>query len=319
LRGTLDSGGRKSSKTGLLAAAGLLAALVSAAAGEGDSVAINPASPYPEGPVVVGDTLYYAEMGGDRVMAWDGKENRQVWSREGCGPTSVARGGDGTLIVLCHLGNAVARIRPDGTTVEIIDRDADGKTFTDPNASINDARGGVYFSSSGSFDPKAPSTGAVLYLDAGGKLTRMAEGIHYSNGVALTPDGKTLYVSEHLSRRVLAYDVAADGSLSGKRIFLALDSVEKKQPEWGWEVGPDGLAVDHAGNLYIAEYGGGHLLIVDSRGKLITVVKFKEPYTTAMALADKDRRLFVTAPVSFYDPTAFGEVYEMKNPAFAGD
>jgi hypothetical protein len=49
------------------------------------------------------------------------------------------------------------------------------------------------------------------------------------------------------------------------------------------------------------------------------VVKFKEPYTTAMALADKDRRLFVTAPVSFYDPTAFGEVYEMKNPAFAGD
>jgi hypothetical protein len=49
------------------------------------------------------------------------------------------------------------------------------------------------------------------------------------------------------------------------------------------------------------------------------VVPFKEKYTTAMALADHDATLFVTAPVSFYDPTAAGEVYVMKNPAFAGD
>ncbi len=296
----------------------VIAAISAVAAPAGDAVAVNSNSPYPEGPVIVGDTVYYAEMGADRVMSWDGTRNAVVWSRPDCGPTSVARGGEGTLIVLCHHENALARIAPDGSTREIIDRDSSGRTFMDPNASINDAKGGVYFSSSGLFSPSAPAEGAVLYLDKGGKLTRLAEGIHYSNGVALTPDGKTLYVSEHLSRRVLAYDVADDGSLSGKRVFVSLDALEPAVPGRGWEVGPDGLAVDRAGNLYIAEYGAGHMLIVDKHAHLVTTVPFKEPYVTAMVLGDGDQRLFVTAPVSFYDPEAPGEVYSLKNPAYRG-
>ncbi len=201
----------------------------------------------------------------------------------------------------------------------MITRDADGQTFMDPNASVNDAKGGVYFSSSGLFSPTAPAQGAVLYLAASGRLTRVAEGIHYSNGVALTPDGKTLYVSEHLSRRVLAFDVAADGTLSGRRVFVALDKIERHDPNWGWEVGPDGLAVDRAGNLYIAEYGAGHMLIVDRQARLITTVAFKQPYVTAMALGANDTRLYVTAPVSLFSPDAPGAVYELKNPAYRGE
>ncbi len=321
--GTLGSAVRLSSIVGRLAFAclvlfGLLAAPF-AAPRAGDMVAINPRSPYPEGPLIVGDTLYYAEMGADRVMKWDGTANTPVWSRRGCGPTSVAAGGEGTLIVLCHRENALARISPDGSTREIISRDAGGHLFMDPNASINDDRGGVYFSSSGVFSPLAPAQGAVLYLDRAGRLSRVAEGIHYSNGVALTPDRKVLYVSEHLARRVLAYDVGEDGNLSGRRVFVALDRLEAAVPDRGWEVGPDGLAVDRAGNLYIAEYGAGHLLIVSPAGQLIATVPFPEAFVTAMALGDGDRQLFVTAPVSFTDPTAAGKVYVLGNPAYPAD
>jgi gluconolactonase len=280
---------------------------------------VNPRSAYPEGPVVVGGAVYYAEMGADRVMRWDGEANVPVWSRAGCWPTSVARGAGDTLLVLCHREDAVVRITPAGETLGVVDRDNAGRRFVNPNASVNDARGGVYFSASGDFAPNAPATGAVLYLDRDGRLIRVAEGIRYANGVALAPDGATLYVSEHLGRRVLAYDVAPDGALSGGRVFLVLDDAVGPDPGRGWEVGPDGLAVDRHGNLYIAEYGGGRLIIVDTAGRLIATVATPEPYVTAVALIEDERRLFVTAPLSLVNPVAEGGVYVVENPAYRAD
>ena len=283
----------------------------------GDRVVVNPRSAYPEGPVADGNVVYYAEMGNDRVMRWDGHANAPVWSRPGCGPTSVARGGGDTLVVLCDIEQVLVRISVTGQTVAVIKTDSDGRPFLTPNASINDDRGGIYWTSSGLFSPTSPSQGAVLYLDKAGELHRLAEGIHYSNGVALSLDEKILYVSEHLSRRVLAYDVAADGSLSGTRVFVKLDDLVPRDDKRGWEVGADGLAVDHAGSLYIAEYGGGRLIIVDRRARLRDIITFPEKYTTAAALIDGDKRIFITAPVSFVDPQAYGKVYSVANPVYA--
>lgn len=277
---------------------------------------VNPRSAYPEGPVVAGNAVYYAEMGADRVMRWDGRTNTPVWSQPGCGPTSVARGPEGSLVVLCHIAAELAVITPDGKTLRIIDRDSDGRPFADPNASVNDAAGGVYFSSSGVFAPGAPSQGAVLHLDAAGNLRRLAEGIHYANGVALSADGSVLFVSEHLSRRILAFDVEPGGTLANRRVFLNLDDVVGSDPLRTWEVGPDGLSVDRAGNLYMAEYGGGRVIIVDKAAKLVATVPFPERYTTAPILTDGERRIFVTAPVSLFDPTEPGKVYSAANPAF---
>jgi gluconolactonase len=302
---------------------GLVVSLVLQASGAGAAAngltVVSPRSAYPEGPVVVDGAVYYAEMGADRVMRWDGEANLPVWSRAGCWPTSVARGAGDTLLVLCHREDALFRITPAGETLAVVDRDDAGRRFVNPNASVNDGRGGVYFSAAGDFAPNAPAAGAVLYLDPNGRLTRVAEGIRYANGVALTPNGATLYVSEHLARRVLAYDVAADGALSGGRVFLVLDDAVGVDAARSWEVGPDGLAVDRRGNLYIAEYGGGRLIIVDAAGRLLATVAIPEPYVTAVALIEDERRLFVTAPLSLVDPTAPGSVYVVENPAYRAE
>lgn len=316
MRATLRTALAKSSRAAAIVAAGLLVAgAPPVAAGEAGVIVVNPDSAYPEGPLVAGGDLYYAEMGSDRVMRFDGAANAVVWSRPGCGPTSVAQGGEGTLIVLCHRQELIARISASGETLTIIDRDAGGRRLVTPNASVGDGRGGVYFSSSGDFAPGAPAEGAVLYLAADGTLRRVAEGIHYSNGVALTPDGERLYVSEHLSRRVLVFDVAADGSLSGRRVFVGLDDIEAVEPGRPWEAGPDGLAVDRAGHLYIAEYGAGRLLIVDATGKLAATIPVPERFVTAMALSADERTLFITAPGT-RGPPYKGAVYAVPNPVF---
>lgn len=301
------------------AAAGLFLALVSSvaavppAAQALELVPVNPSSAYPEGPSVVDGTLYYAEMGSDRVMAFDGAANTVLWSRDGCGPTSVVPAGE-TLVVLCHREEVVARITRAGELIEIIDRDRDGQRFADPNAAGSDGKGGAYFSSSGIFSPGAPATGAILHLGADGTLTRVAGDIHYANGVALSPDGSILYASEHLGRRVLAFDVAADGTLSGRRVFVALDDLEGADPARSWELGPDGLAVDRAGNLIIAEYGAGHLLVVDPAGALVATVPVPQPYVTSSALNADQSVLYITAPASLASPDEAGAVYATPYP-----
>jgi gluconolactonase len=296
--------------------AAVLAALVAGALAADARIVVDGEARYPEGPIATGEGFTYAEMGADRVMVWDGTASRQVWSRRGCGPTSVARYGDG-LVVLCHLEAALAVISREGETLEIIDRDRDGRRFMTPNASINDASGGVYLSSSGLFSPTAPAQGAVLYLAPDGTLGRLSEGIHYSNGVALSRGGRRLYVSEHLSRQVLAYDVGADGSLSGRRVFARLDDYDGVDPGRGWEVGPDGLAADREGNLYIAEYGAGHVLIVGPDARLKATIDVPQRYVTAAALSPDERRILITAPISLMNPTAPGGVYLVANPLFS--
>lgn len=308
----LDRRLRTAAAVALLVAGGGIAALAG-----GDLVTINPDSAYPEGAFVEDGTLYYTEMGNDRVMRWDGAANHVVWQRRGCYPTGIARGGPYALIILCHREGALVRIGLDGETRAVIDTDENGRHFVTPNAVTNDARGGVYFSSSGDFAPKAKAKGAVLYLDAAGRLRCLAEHIHYSNGVALSHDGRTLFVSEHLSRNVLAFDVGDDGSLSGRRIFVKLDDLEAADPKRGWEVGPDGLAVDRDGNLYIAEYGAGHLLIVDPQGKLLAAVDVPEPYITSVAFSPDQATLYITAPANLW--ATGGQVYAAANPVRQGD
>jgi gluconolactonase len=177
---------------------------------------------------------------------------------------------------------------------------------------VSDGRGGLWFSSSGQFSPAALAEGAVLHLDASGRLRRLVEGIHYANGVTLTRDGGTLYVSEHLERRVLTYTIGKDGTLSGGRVAVDLDDLPNAIRDGGWWVGPDGLGMDGKGNLWIAEYGGGRVMAVSPEGRLLTTIPVKEAYTTAVAFAH-DGRLFITAPAS-RTPYYGGTVYAVNKP-----
>lgn len=284
----------------------LLAAVFALAAGTAAAADVKLADArYPEGALWHGGRLYYGEMARDAVSVSDLKTTRTFWREKGCGPVSIAPYRAGEFLVLCHLAHHVVRVSAQGETVAVIDRDVAGKTFVYPNASAADDAGGVYFSSSGTFSLSAPATGAVLYLDAQGKLTRVAEGIHYANGVGVDAAHKRLIVSAHLDRQLLAFALLGPGKLGGRSVFFdfAANGIEHNYPL----AGPDGLEVDAKGDVVVAEYGEGRIHKISSGGVWLGAFGGFAPFVTDMALLP-DGRAAVTATFANDTPRLPGEV-----------
>jgi gluconolactonase len=115
---------------------------------------------------------------------------------------------------------------------------SDGQPLGRPNDLIADGKGGAYFTSGGAY-----------YVNAEGVVSTVAEKDSIrSNGIMLSPDGRTLYVTNNTE--VVAFDDASDGSTSNRRVFGSLDG----------DNGGDGMAVDGAGRLYVTGAAGVHVL-----------------------------------------------------------
>jgi gluconolactonase len=272
---------------------------------------------YPEGPCWIKDKLYYVEYGGDRVMVLDGKTPREVWKKEGSGPAAILSLGDGEVLVACYDNDTLVRLKLDGTVLETIDlKDAKG-----PNDFALDNRGGVYFSTSGTFDDTKEGrqkNGKVYYLPRGEKTPRLvAEGIHYANGLAITDKGNTLLVAEHLQGQILKYPIDKEtGNLGKGAIWKALADIKpnpdgKKRP---WFLGPDGLKVDSNGRTYICQFGAGRILITKPDGTLAHTVTVPDRYVTNVAFSPDEKTLYVTAARNFEDKPYPGSVYAIPNP-----
>lgn len=272
---------------------------LAAVAAAADDTTIASAS-YPEGALWHQGRLYYAEMGRDVVTVSDLKTAERFWRMEGCGPVSIAPYGE-EFLVLCHLAHKVVRVSREGTTIAEINRDAEGHLFVYPNAACADAAGGIYFSSSGKFSLEAPATGAVLYLDRRGHLTRVAEGIRYANGVAVDGERKRLLVSAHLARKVLAFPILGPGKLGKSRVFFDF-SVTGSDPDRYALAGPDGLEVDADGAVVVAEYGAGKIHKVSADGTWLGAQSGFEPFVTDMALLPGDRAAVVGSRVNDVPP-----------------
>jgi gluconolactonase len=141
----------------------------------------------------------------------------------------------------CDRPSAVMQLTPERKV--IADKFADGSGLGRLNDLIVDGRGGAYF-----------TQGALYHTTADGRVTKVMDAEAFTNGVALSPDGGTLYVTD--MRNVLAFDLAADGTPSNKRTFAKL-----AHDTQGF--GGDGMAVDAAGRLYVTGDSGIYVFAED--------------------------------------------------------
>lgn len=265
---------------------------------------------FPEGPLWHEGRLVYVDFDRQQVLAHEGGRKRVLWQKAGTGPCGLAPAPDGGLIVACYDGNAVAHLAADGRLLDYAQRDASGQAMVGCNDAVADAAGGVYVTASGVGDPAAPATGKVFYRAPDGRLTEVAAGLHYANGLALLDGGRMLVVSEHLSRRLTAFAVQKDGRLGPGRPFCRLDDLAKPVPETDAWTGGDGIELDARGRLHICEYGAARMLVCDEEAKPLGTVGVPARHVTNVAFGP-DGAAYVTAVFDGLKPPFKGAVWRL--------
>lgn len=229
---------------------------------------------FPEGPIwdSKNETLYWVEWSGDAIWAMkDGKANIVVKTQKGDGPNGLCLDKDGNLWVAMYSSLKVVKMTPSGKILKTIDN-YKGKPFKGPNDLVMDSKGGIYFTDSGDFEEDWTTgrpAGDVYYITPGGNVVQLDSNLCYSNGLGITPDGKNLLVNEHRANRIWKYSINPDGTLSNRRQFFILGDDCVLPEELCYEVGPDGMSQDSKGNVYVAHYGAGEVVVISPDGRQI--------------------------------------------------
>lgn len=144
-------------------------------------------------------------------------------------------------------------------------------------------------------DPREPPR-AALYRWAAGKLERIAGGISASNGLAFSPDGRTMYWADTHAHRIVAFDFDGEqGTLSRRRVFAEFPRKVPGQDLAGYGGRPDGAAVDAEGCYWVAMFEGQRLLRFSPAGELLQEVPLPVRCPTMPCFGGADgRTLFVT-------------------------
>jgi gluconolactonase len=178
----------------------------------------------------------------------------------------------------------------------------EGKRLNSPNDVIVAARGEVYFTDppyglrrpDGTFAPgELDFFGVFRLAPATGVLTLLADDFVRPNGLALSADGRTLYVADTDRAHVRAFDVTADG-LSNGRVFAQTEHD-------GVVARPDGIKLDERGNLYVTSSRPQGVWVYDPSGRLLGQISVGAETPANCAFGGDDwRTLFVTAQTSVY-------------------
>ncbi len=177
--------------------------------------------------------------------------------------------GQGRLIVADAGAGRLLRIAADGRSGEVLAERCSGARFNSINDVALDRAGSVYFTDPGGSSVRKPTGSVYRYDIRTARTARVATGLAFPNGVAVTPDQKHVCVGESQRYRVQIWDISADGMLSKQRVLIDFPT-ETRGKIVGGACEPDGMIFDTAGRLYVAMFSGGVINVVDlDKGALI--------------------------------------------------
>jgi gluconolactonase len=297
----------------------IIGAILAVAAASADETTVVSGVLGPEGPLFVDGNLYYVGWVSNTLSKWDGKTTTVLNHTEGCGHNGLALTKQKTFLLACtNDPGAILELDLTGKQLQRWDADSNGKKF---DGGINDivatANGGAYATVFGPYaDPPIPTLviGKILYLGPGSqKWVEIADDLNYANGVGVSPDGKTLYVSQTVSNCILKFTIEADGTLSHRSNFALLNVLTKNKNDSPW-LGPDSMKIDSKGNIYVAQWFGGKILKLSPGGKLLHVFEIAAgDGTTNVAFGQGEKELYVTVVKDPTDPQAKGSIVKIPN------
>lgn len=256
-------------------------------------------------------SLFFSDPNDNRIYRWNDDSGVSVFrTKSGYtgmdigryrqpGSNGLAIDRDGRLTIDEHGNRRVTRLEKNGDLTVLADR-FDGRRLNSPNDLVYRSDGALYFTDpyfglpAFEKDPAAEQPHAGVYrLAKDGRVTLLTSELKGPNGIAFSPDERTLYVAnwDEAKKVVMRWDVRADGTLANGRVFADLTAAPGEEAL-------DGLKVDRLGNVFVS--GPGGLWIFAADGRRLGTLRLPE-LAANMAWGDDDHRtLYLTARTGLY-------------------
>ena len=264
---------------------------------------------FPEQPRWHEGRLWFSDWGTQEVIALDPDGTSEIVLRGSSFPLCVDWLPDGRLLVVAAREGRLLCREPGGSLTTYAD--LNGVSDRPPgNEMVVDGRGNVYVDGGG-FDLMAGeefAPGMIALVGGDGSTRLAADGLAFPNGMHIAADGSTLIVGESYAKRLTAFDIAADGSLSNRRVWAELgDGV------------PDGICIDAENAVWYADVPNERCVRVAEGGEVLETIELDRGcFACARGGAERET-LFMTVnrwtdPARMFDDRA-GQVLSAEAPA----
>ena len=263
---------------------------------------------FTEGPLWRQGRLWFSDLQDDKVLAVtpDGKVEVLIPHAGGLDPfppdsyrgsNAMVTDKDGSVLLVQQGGRKIVRLDAQLRPTVVLEKYA-GKKLNSPNDLVFAPDGALWFTDppfglpQAEKDPAKELTFNGVYRYADGKLEAVIKDLALPNGLAFSPDGKTLYVANFGPERfVTAYEIGAGGAVKSAHELIRYADDEKRPG------GPDGLKVDSAGNIWTT--GPGGIRIITPQGKVLGQIALPE-VAANLGFAEQGKTVYITASSSIY-------------------
>lgn len=189
---------------------------------------------------------------------------------------------DGRLLVVSGPERLLLRRESDGSLVTHADLRSLCQHIC--NEIVVDGRGNVYVNGGGFDGPDQKASGIIALVTPDGSARQVADGLAFPNGMAVTQDNSTLIVAESFAKKLTAFDIAADGSLSNQRVWADLgDGV------------PDGICIDAENAVWYADTPNKRCVRVREGGEVLQTINVDRGCFACMLGGADKKTLFIMA------------------------
>ncbi len=233
---------------------------------------------YTEGPAVdMYGNVYATTLSGGEIVKIDLQGRVSTWGRSGC-PNGQIILPDGDHLVCDSQLPAVRRFDSEGNFINDVIKDrCAGEKISVPNDLITGPWGNLFFTDSVRYNGK-------VFIVSGDREKILADNLDYPNGLAVSANGRRLYVAESYQNRILTFDISDPWNVNGS--FSVFAELPKHPSGRKTDNLPDGLTIDSFGNIWVAHYGMGCIHQYSQEGVYKTTILTGMPLTSNLIFSD---------------------------------
>jgi len=232
-----------------------------------------------EGPRWHDGQLWLSDMRGETVYTLTEAGKRSKVASFPKHPSGINFLPDGRVVIVSMQDRKLMQVAADGTLSEYADLSK--MVSSDINDTVCDTSGNIYVGSFG-YDllgGEDPKTAELIMVTMAGQSKVVASGLEFPNGAVITPDGGTLIIAETFGHKLSAFDRAADGTLSNRRVWAALG-----------ERTPDGICLDAEGAVWVSSFVTSEFVRVLPDGSIGDIIATPGKRAVACNLGGADGR-----------------------------